>query len=83
MKFLVPEPECFTKYDAFCSYIFDYACLGRKVYRYRKSSKLWKSCIHQNMFENDWWGDAFAPARTDNNVSYHYSLRQPADLASV
>ena len=27
-------------------YIFDYACLGRKVYCYQKSLKLWKNCIH-------------------------------------
>ena len=31
----------------------------------------------KNMFQNGWWGDAFptgsAPARTDNNVTYHYS----------
>ena len=30
----------FTKYDAFCSYIFNCACLGRKAYCYRKGSKL-------------------------------------------
>ena len=35
----------------------------------------------KNMFQNGWWGNASptppppgsAPARTDNNVSYHYS----------
>ena len=37
----------FTKYDAFCSYIFNCACLGRKAYCYRKGSKLWQNCIHQ------------------------------------
>ena len=42
-----PNPECFAKYDAFYSHIFDYACLGRKAYCYRKGSKLWKNCIHQ------------------------------------
>ena len=46
-KFFVPKSECFTKYDAFYSYIFDYACQGRKAYCYRKGSKLWKNCIHQ------------------------------------
>ena len=35
-KFCAPNSECFTKCDAFCSYIFDYACLGRKAYCYRK-----------------------------------------------
>ena len=34
----------------------------------------------KNMFENGWWGDASAPARTDNNVS---SLRQPAGSAAA
>ena len=39
-KFFVPKFECFTKYDAFCSYIFDYVCLERKAYCYQKGSKL-------------------------------------------
>ena len=30
---------CFAKYDAFCSHIFDYACLRRKAYCYRRDSK--------------------------------------------
>ena len=42
-----PKFECFTKYDAFCSYIFDYACLRHKAYCFRKGSKLWKNCMHQ------------------------------------
>ena len=25
-KFFAPKSECFTKFDAFCSYIFEYAC---------------------------------------------------------
>ena len=49
------------KYDAFCSHIFDYACLKRKVYRYRRGSKLWKNCTGciKNIFENNWWEDAY------------------------
>ena len=39
-KFFAPNSKCFTKYDAFCLYIFDYACLGRKVYCYQKGSEL-------------------------------------------
>ena len=27
----------------------------------------------KNMFESGRWGDASLPARTDNNVSYHYT----------
>ena len=45
VKFFASNSACFTKYDAFCSCIFDYACLGRKAYCYRKGSKLWKNCI--------------------------------------
>ena len=41
-KFFAPKSECFTKYEAFCSHTFDYACLGRKAYCYRKGLKLWK-----------------------------------------
>ena len=26
------------KYDAFCKHIFDYACLRRRAYRYRRGS---------------------------------------------
>ena len=44
-KFFASKSECFTKYDALCSYIFDYACLGRKAYQ--KGSKLWKNYIHE------------------------------------
>ena len=36
-QFFAPKSECFTKYDAFCSCIFDHACLGRKAYCYRKT----------------------------------------------
>ena len=39
-KFFAPISECFTKYDAFCSYSFDYVCLGREVSCYQKGSKL-------------------------------------------
>ena len=39
-EFFAPKSECFTKYDAFCSYIFDYAFLGRKAYCYQKGLKL-------------------------------------------
>ena len=47
-KFFAPNSKCFTKHDAFCSYIFDYRCLGRRrLYCDRKSSKLWKNYIHQ------------------------------------
>ena len=37
-KFFAPKSECFTKYDAFCSYIFDYAFLGRKAHSVRTFS---------------------------------------------
>ena len=50
--FFNPNSECFAKYDAFYSHISDYACFRRKIYRYRRGLKLWKNCIHQNIFEN-------------------------------
>ena len=40
VKFLDTNSECFTKYDAFRSHIFDYACLRRKAYRYRRGLKV-------------------------------------------
>ena len=65
--------KCFTKYDAFSSYIFHYVCLGRKTYCYRKIQNYGKIVFIINMFENGWWEDASAPARTDNNVPYRYA----------
>ena len=44
-KFFSPTFECFAKYEAFCSHIFDYACLRRKAYCNRRGSRLWKNCI--------------------------------------
>ena len=44
--------EYFAKYDAFCSHIFDCACLRRKAHCNRRGSRLWKNCIglHQKTF---------------------------------
>ena len=33
LKLFDPNSECFAKHDAFCSHIFDYACLRRKAYK--------------------------------------------------
>ena len=47
-QFFDLNSECFAKYDAFRLHIFDYACLGRNCHR--RSSKLWKNCMHQKHF---------------------------------
>ena len=39
LTFFGPNSECFAKYDAFFSHIFDQAYLGRNAYRYRRGSK--------------------------------------------
>ena len=39
-----------NNYDAFCSHIFDYACLRRIAFCNRRGSRLWKNCIHQKYF---------------------------------
>ena len=39
LNFLPSSHECFSKYDALCSYIFDYACFGRKAHCYQKGWK--------------------------------------------
>ena len=31
-KFFAPKSECFTSYNAFCSYIFDHERFGREAY---------------------------------------------------
>ena len=46
-KFFDSNSEHFSKYDAFCSQIFNYACLRRKTYCYRRGSTLWKNYIYQ------------------------------------
>ena len=50
VKFLTLISGCFAKYDVFCLHIFNYACLRRKAYSYRRGSKLWKNCMHQKDF---------------------------------
>ena len=39
-QFFDPNSEYFTKYGAFCSHIFNCACLRRKDCCYRRGSKL-------------------------------------------
>ena len=65
LKFFAPNSECFTKYDAYILFVHFRLCvhIGRKASSFRKSSKLWKSYIHQNMFENGWWGGMHPPWR--------------------
>ena len=41
-KFFDLNSECFTKYNAFCSHIFDYAFLTRNAYCFQRGSKLQK-----------------------------------------
>ena len=60
-KFFDPNSGCFAKYDAFCSHIFNYACVRRKAYSYRRASKLYcrKIVCIKNIFENGWWENAY------------------------
>ena len=53
--------ECFANYAAFCTHIFDCACLRCKAYWYQRGLKLWKNCRIRikNIFENGWWEDAY------------------------
>ena len=80
--------ECFAKYDAFCSYSFDYAvdyaCLRRKNYRYRRGSKLWKNSINhiKNIFENGWWEDAYPSSYPRGSVLGH-KLQKPYIFQSL
>ena len=37
-KFFDPNSEYFTEYDAYCSHILNFACLGHKAYCYRRGS---------------------------------------------
>ena len=41
-RFFDPNFECSAVDDAFCSHIFDYACLRRKAYCYGRGSKVCK-----------------------------------------
>ena len=65
MKFFYSNSECFAKYDAFCSHIFDYACLRRNLaYCYQRGPKLWNIPITyrymNSIFENGWWVVAYS-----------------------
>ena len=60
VKFFDPDSECFARYDAFCSHIFNYACLGREAYSYRKGSHYRKIACIKNIFENGWWENAYS-----------------------
>ena len=58
--FLAPNFECFTKYDAFCSHSFDYACLRRRrhiVMKRFENRHYGKILFVQNIVENGWWGN--------------------------
>ena len=57
--FFNPNSECFEKYEAFCSYIFDYACLWRKAYCYQKIPNYGKIVYTKNIFESGWWKNAY------------------------
>ena len=62
--FFDPNSECFAKYDAFCSDIFDYACLRRKAYRYQKGLNLRKNYVYQKHFLEVAGGRMHAPHPT-------------------
>ena len=47
-NFFASNSKSFTKYDTFCSHIFDLCVLiRRKDDCYQIGLKLWKNCIHQ------------------------------------
>ena len=46
-NFFASNSKSFTKYDIFCSHIFDLCVLRRKDDCYEIGLKLWKNCIHQ------------------------------------
>ena len=51
-KFLAPNSESFTKYDAFYLRVLIYASLWRKEFCDRRGSRLQKNCVHQKLVEN-------------------------------
>ena len=71
-KFCAPNSECFTKCDAFSSYIFDYAYLGRKAYllskRFESMEKLYSSKICLQMAG----GGNASPTSPSGSAPGHY-----------
>ena len=62
-KFFDPNSEYSTKWGAFCSHIFNCACLRLKAYCYRRGSKSRKICIDR---KHSWkrlmrWIHSFIP----------------------
>ena len=53
-KLFDPNSECFTSYDAFCSYIFDYACLRRIANEEIRNDGKIVGLYIKNIFENGW-----------------------------
>ena len=64
-KFFDPNSECYVKYDAFYSHVFDYACIWRiAIEEVRNYGKI---VYIKNTFEYGWWEDAcplFYPPRS-------------------
>ena len=62
LKIFDPNSECFAKYDAFCSHIFDYACLRRslRLSDIDEVQNYGKIVYIKSIFENGWWEDAYS-----------------------
>ena len=77
-KFFDPNSGCFAKYDAFCSLIFNYACLRliaiEGIRNYKKIV-----CI-KNIFENDWWEDAYPLSYPFGFAPGHKLQKPPKEL---
>ena len=58
-KWFAPNSECFTKYDAFCPHIFDYACLRCKAYCFQIGSKFKKivGCLPKTVLKSTGWDE--------------------------
>ena len=80
-KLFDPNSGCFAKYDAFCSHIFDYACLKRKAYSYQKVRNYKKIVCITNIFENGWWEDAYPLSFPSGSTPGHKLQKPPTNLA--
>ena len=80
-KFFYPNSECCAKYDTFCSHIFNYACVRRKVYSYRRGSKLWKICMHRKHFWKWLVGGCIPLILFPGFAPGHKLQKPPKDLA--
>ena len=81
-KFFDRNSGCFAKYDAFCSHIFNYACLWRRLIAIERVRNYRKTVCIKNIFENGWWEDAY-PSSYPSGFAPGHKLQKPPKESGI